>query len=145
MKMPEFLAFGGGEFNPGPVMRLDPSELLYNKVLLKYKRDRENFWHRHQKGAERVPLWQSLDGCYINYSVQFSSVAQLCPILWPHESQHARPPCPSPTARVHPNSCASSRWCHPTISSSVIPFSSCPQPLQHQSLFQWVNSSHEVP
>ena len=41
--------------------------------------------------------------------------------------QHARPPCPSPTPRVHPNPCPSSRWCHPTISSSVIPFSSCPQ------------------
>ena len=47
--------------------------------------------------------------------------------LRPHESQHTRPPCPSPTARVHSNSCASSQWCHPTISSSVIRFSSCPQ------------------
>ena len=47
--------------------------------------------------------------------------------LWPHESQHARTPCPSPTPRVHPNPCPSSQWCHPTISSSVVPFSSCPQ------------------
>ena len=47
--------------------------------------------------------------------------------LRPHEPQHARPPCPSPTPGVHPNSCLLSRWCHPTISSSVIPFSSCPQ------------------
>ena len=45
----------------------------------------------------------------------------------PHESQHARPPCPSPTPGVHPNSCPSSRWCHPALSSSVVPFSSCPQ------------------
>jgi len=44
-----------------------------------------------------------------------------------HESQHARPPCPSPTPRVHSNSCPSSQWCHPAISSSVVPFSSCPQ------------------
>ena len=43
--------------------------------------------------------------------------------LWPHESQHARPPCPSTTPRVHSNSCLSSRWCHPAISSSVVPFS----------------------
>ena len=43
-----------------------------------------------------------------------------------HELQHTRPPCPSPTPRVHPNSCASSWWCHPAISSSVVPFSSCP-------------------
>ena len=44
--------------------------------------------------------------------------------LWPHGPQHTRPPCPSPTPEVHPNSCPSSRWCHPTISSSVVPFSS---------------------
>ena len=47
--------------------------------------------------------------------------------LWPHEPQHARSPCPSPTPRVYPDSCPSSRWCHPTISSSVVPLSSCPQ------------------
>ena len=47
--------------------------------------------------------------------------------LQPHELQHARPPCPSPTPRVHPNLCPSSQWCHPTISFSVVPFSSCPQ------------------
>ena len=58
---------------------------------------------------------------------QFSSVAQSCPTLWPHELQHARPPCPSPTPGVHPNPRPLSRWCHPTISSSVVPFSSCPQ------------------
>ena len=49
--------------------------------------------------------------------------------LWPHESQHARPPCPSPTPGVHSNSCPSSQWCHPAISPSVVPFSSCPQSL----------------
>ena len=60
--------------------------------------------------------------------VQFSSVAQSWPTLRdPHEPQHARTPCQSPTHRVYSNSCPSSRWCHPVISSSVIPFSSCPQ------------------
>ena len=49
--------------------------------------------------------------------------------LRPHELQHTRPPCPSPTRRVHSNSCPLSRWCHPAISSSVVPFSSCPQSL----------------
>ena len=53
-KMPGFLVSGGEEFNPGPETRLDCSELLCNKVLLKYKGDRESFWHRHQKWAERV-------------------------------------------------------------------------------------------
>ena len=56
--------------------------------------------------------------------VQFSCSADS---LRPHESQHSRPPCPSPTTRVYPNPCPSSWWCHPAISSSVIPFSSCPQ------------------
>ena len=66
-------------------------------------------------------------------SVQFSSVAQLCPTLCDPESQHARPPCPSPSPRVHSDSCPSSQWCHPAISSSVVPFSFCPQSSQHQS------------
>ena len=48
-----------------------------------------------------------------------------CPTLWPHELQHTRPPCPSPTPGVYPNSCPLSWWCHPAISSSVVPFSSC--------------------
>ena len=59
-------------------------------------------------------------------SVQFSR-SVVSDSLRPHELQHARPPCPSTTPRVYPNSCPSSQWCHPAISSSVIPFSSCPQ------------------
>ena len=59
-------------------------------------------------------------------SLQFSCLV-MPDSLRPHEPQHARPPCPSPTPRVYPNSYPLSRWCHPTISSSVIPFSSCPQ------------------
>ena len=55
--------------------------------------------------------------------------------LRPHESQHTRPPCPSPAPGVYPNSCPSSRWCHPAISSSVVPFSSCPQSLQASGSF----------
>ena len=55
--------------------------------------------------------------------------------LWPHESQHDRPPCPSWTPGVHPNSCPSSLWCHPAISSSVITFSSCPQSLPESESF----------
>ena len=63
----------------------------------------------------------------------FSSVQFSCSVvshsLRPHELQHTRPPCPSPTPGVNPNSRPSSQWCHPAISSSVIPFSSCPQSL----------------
>ena len=56
--------------------------------------------------------------------------------LRPHELQHARPPCPSPTPGVYSNSCPLSQWCHPTISSSVIPFSSCPQSFSPSGSFQ---------
>ena len=69
----------------------------------------------------------------------FSSVQFSCSVmsdsLRPHESQHARPPCPSQTPWVYSNSCPSSRWCHPAISSSVIHFSSCPQSLPASGSF----------
>ena len=65
---------------------------------------------------------------FVNWtsSVQFSR-SVMSDSLRPHESQHARPPCPSPSPGVHSNSCPSSQWCHPAISSSIVPFSSCPQ------------------
>ena len=68
------------------------------------------------------------------------SVQFICSVmsdsLWPHELQHARPPCPSPTPGVHPNPCSLSQWCHPPISSSVTPFSSCPQSFPASGSFQ---------
>ena len=67
--------------------------------------------------------------------VQFNSVAQLCLTLQPQGLQHARPPCPSPTPRVYSNSCPLSQWCHPTISSSVVPFSSHLQSFQASGSF----------
>ena len=67
-------------------------------------------------------------------SVQFSS-SVMSDSLWPHESQHPRPPCPSQTPGVYSNSCPLSWWCHPAISSSVIPFSSCPQSLPASGSF----------
>ena len=73
-------------------------------------------------------------------SVQFSH-SVVSDSLRPHEPQHAKSPCPSPTPGVHPNPCPSSRWCHPTISSSVVPFSSCPQSLPASESFP---VSHEV-
>ena len=69
-------------------------------------------------------------------SVQFSSVAQSCLTLWPHEPQHTGAPCPSPTQVVYPNSCPLSQWCNPTTSSSVVPFSSCPQSFPESGSFQ---------
>ena len=68
--------------------------------------------------------------------VQFSSVAQSCPTLCDRMVQQARPPCPSLTPGVYPNSCPLSQWCYPAISSSVIAFSSCPQSFPASGSFQ---------
>ena len=91
---------------------------------------------------------------YFPYFLQFSSVqfsrSIVSDSLRPHELQHARPPCPSPTPGVHPDSRPSSQWCHPAISSSVVPFSSCPQSLPASEsfpmcqLFAWGGQSRKV-
>ena len=73
----------------------------------------------------------SVDGTML----QFSSVTQSCLTLRPHELQHSRPPCPSPTPKVYSDSCPLSWWRHPAISSSVVPFSSCPQSLPASGSF----------
>ena len=88
-----------------------------------------------------------------NTNFLFSSVQFSCSVmsasLWPHEMQHSRLPCPSPTPRVHPSSCASNQWRHPAISSSVVPFS-CPQSLAASGsfpmsqLFAWGGQSTGV-
>ena len=100
----------------------------------------------------RERIWAHLKIC-INWtfsSVQFSH-SVMSNSLQAHELQHTRPPCPSPTPGVHSNSCPSSRWCHPTISSSVVPFSSWPQALPasesfpRSQLFAWGGQSIGVP
>ena len=80
------------------------------------------------------PTTASWDIIMVFSSVQFSR-SVVSESLRPHESQHTRPPCPSTTPRVHSNSHPSSQWCHPAISSSVIPFSSCPQSLPASESF----------
>ena len=85
----------------------------------------------------------------INFSVQFSC-SVVSDYLGPYESQHTRPPCPSPTPGVHSDSRWSSQWCHPAMSSSVVPFSSCPQSLPASEsfpmsqLFTWSGQSAGV-
>ena len=74
----------------------------------------------------RLSAFFTVQLSYPYSSVQFS-LSVVSDSLWLHEPQHTRPPCPSPTPGVHPNSCPLSQWCHPTILSPVIPFSSCPQ------------------
>ena len=117
--------------------------------------------HTHQnlfslKSFNELNLWGF---CFLTFigrlllglpNFQFSWVAQSCLTLRPHESQHAKPPCPSSTPGVHPDSRPSSQWCHPAISSSVVPFSSCPQSLPAaesfpmSQLFAWGGQSTGV-
>ena len=95
-----------------------------------------------------------LQNSFYETSIQFSSVqfsrSVVSDSLRPHESQHARPPCPSPTPRVYSDSCPSSQWCHLAISSSAVPFSSCPQSLPASEsfpmsqLFAWGGQSTGV-
>ena len=95
-----------------------------------------------------------IENLTINSYLKLCSVQFSCSVvsdsLWPHEFQHARPPCPSPTPGVHSNSWTSSRWCHTAISSSVFPFSSCPQSLPASEsfpmsqLFAWGGQSTGV-
>ena len=90
-------------------------------------------FHKLYRSLKQVTCLHSVK-VRVKNSVQFS-LSVVSDSLRPHESQHARPPCPSPTPGVYSNSCPSSRWCHPTISSSVVPFSSCPQSLPASESF----------
>ena len=115
-------------------MKFSQVRLLKNIKLKFYFRGKQSF---NQQRSESLWWFQ-------HRLVQFSH-SVISNSLWTHEPQHARPPCPSPTPRVHPNPCPLSRWCHPTIQSSVAPICPCLNISQHQSLFQWVSSSHRWP
>ena len=98
----------------------------------------------------KTDLFQSCDWKLLQYSsVQFS-YSVMSDSLQPHESQHSRPPCPSPTPGVHSDLHPSSQWCHPAISSWVVPFSSCPSSLPASEsfpmsqLFAWDGQSTGV-
>ena len=80
--------------------------------------------------------------CTCSYCLFSHSVASN--FLRPHKLQHARLPCPSLSPRVLPSSCLLTQWCHPTVPSSVVPFSSCPQCFLASGFFQWVSSSHQM-
>ena len=84
-------------------------------------------WPKYWNFSFRISPSNEYSGLHpLLSSVQFSC-SVVSNSLRPHKPQHTRPPCPSPTPGVHPNLCPSSRWCHPAISSSVVPFSSCPE------------------
>ena len=105
-------------------------------IALKYYKYINIWWYR-------LLLINLVWGIYFS-SVQFNG-SVVYDSLRPHESQHARPPCPSPTHGVHSDSGPLSQWCHPAISSSVGPSPPAPNLSQHQRLFQWVSSSMRWP
>ena len=96
--------------------------MKYFKSLDKYRQKYKDRWCAYQQTLSKLS------------SVQFSR-SVMSNSLRPHESQYVRPPWPSTTPGVHPNSCPLSQWCHPAISSSVVPFSSCPQSLPASESF----------
>ena len=106
-----------------PTLILDSSSVMSGNIPLCCVNS-----HVHWQTGDYLP-WKSRV-----YSVQFSH-SVMSDSLRPHESQHARPPCPLPTPRVHSDSCPWSQWCHPAISSSVVPFSSWPQSLPASKSF----------
>ena len=114
-----------------------------------------SWWKRvEQKSKDFKPITQKTFEAEVITWFSFSSVqfshSVVSDSLRPHESQHIRPPCPSPTPGVHSNPRPLSRWCHPAISSSVVPFSSCPQSLSASEsfpmsqLFAWGGQSTGV-
>ena len=107
----------------------------YHIKWIKLEKERQISYHLY---VESIKIIQMNLITKHKHSVQVSLVAQLCLTLQPHGLQHTRPSCPSPTPRVYSNSCPLNLWCHPTISSSVIPFSSCLQSFPVSGSFQMI-------
>ena len=136
MFVERFICFCGQNLRgPGFLRLVDVNSLLITGMIVSNSIQLQHFLsHLRFREPASSPL-----------SVQFPfSRSVVSYSLRSHESQHARPPCPSPTPRVHPNPCPLSWWCHPTISFSVIPIFSCPQSFPSSGPFPWVSSLHEV-
>ena len=125
-----------------PISYLESKFYLYNcwyKMIWWFQRQWADKFHKTHFYYISI---KSLIGS-LSHSVQFS-----CSVVsdssQPHGLQHARPPCPSPTPGVYSNSCSLSQWCHPTISSPIVPFSSHLQSFPASGSLKWVSSSHQV-
>ena len=119
--------------------------LLFSIAFAPFYSSIDSYCHRWLFSRLNSLEWNIRVICSVQFSCSIVSDS-----LWPHELQHARPPCPSPTLGVHSDSRPSSQWCHPAISSSVLPFSSCPQSLPASEsfpmsqLFTWGGQSTGV-
>ena len=118
------------------------------KRIMKNKNYSQLGWGEGNWGGKKKKYWESIAKLVAKLVNVLSSVQFSCLVmsdsLWPHGLQQARLPCPSPTPGASSNSCPSSPWCHPTISSPVIPFFSHLQSFLAQGLFKWVSSLHQV-
>ena len=132
--------------------RFDFVSVLHFAYICKYNFQSRNLYPEKifQENVQENKNWENiLPKDHPISSIQFSH-SVMSDSLWSHGSQHIRPRCPSPTPGVHLNSCASSWWCHPAISSSLVPFSSCPQSLPASEsfplsqLFTWGGQSTGV-
>ena len=138
--------------------KVNISSISFKKLLFPQNKNNQNCStvrsYNTKDVAERTQVYVLIDKMVLaknkatsnhkKFSTVQSSRSVLSDSLRSYELQHSRPPCPSPTAGVYPNPCPLSQWCHPAISSSVIPFSSCPQSFPASVSFQWVISSHQV-
>ena len=106
---------------------LEEQSKRQNKIITRRKKIVFSTWNNYSYCAS--------DGNIFYHFVQFSH-SVVSDSLRPHEPQHTRPPCPSPTPGVHPNPCPLCQWCHPVILSSVVPYSSCPQSFPASGSFQ---------
>ena len=123
-----------GEISITSDMQMEPllwqkSEEELKSLLMKVKVESEKVGLKINIQRTKIMASSPINSVQFSHSVMSDS-------LRPHEPQHTRPPCPSPNPRVQPNTCRLSRWCHPTISSSVVPFSSCPQSFPASGSFQ---------
>ena len=140
---PTFPALAGGFFTTEPPGKPGLSIALNKKCWWK-RVIRKSISRREREETSKLFTWLTPKTSFFRPSVQFSSISQSCPTLW-DPMNHSTPGLRlSPTPGDYSNPCPLSWWCHPAISSSVIPFSCRLNPSQHQGLFQWVNSSHQV-
>ena len=123
----------------------------YLDYILNIRSRIQNSWFSQfflllEKNSQQNISWDKTIFEFLLFSVQFSHSVR-SDSLRSHGPQHIRPPCPSPTPEVYSNSCPLSQWCHPTIQLSHPLSSPSPpvfNPSQHQGLFKWVSSSHQV-
>ena len=125
------------EMYPNLVLRSSSSSCLFHESI-NFLRVRRHHWE-----ASRIRGPTSSPSTYPLHLSQFNSVVQSCPALCDPMDYSMPGLCPSPTPGAYSDSCPLSRWCHPTISSSVVPSSSSFNLSQHQGLFKWVSSLHQ--